>query len=148
MLGQCYCLYVFVSYILFESMVVLFCVFKQKRAYEMRISDWSSDVCSSYLTARQRADQFLLVLALEVEATDVGARLDLDAVDVEDVGAAGNFLEDVVVALQLLAALVDVGDVDRRAHVAAARVRLLLPGEHLEQRRSAGAVGAHHAYDA
>src|SRR3546814_9039518 len=28
---------------------VRFCVFKQKAAYEMRISDWSSDVCSSYL---------------------------------------------------------------------------------------------------
>src|SRR3546814_1296613 len=27
----------------------LFCVYKQKTAYEMRISDWSSDVCSSYL---------------------------------------------------------------------------------------------------
>src|SRR3546814_9717191 len=26
-----------------------FCVFKQKTAYEMRISDWSSDVCSSDL---------------------------------------------------------------------------------------------------
>src|SRR3546814_10099089 len=25
------------------------CVFKQKTAYEMRISDWSSDVCSSDL---------------------------------------------------------------------------------------------------
>src|SRR3546814_12791255 len=29
--------------------VVVFCVFKQKTAYEMRISDWSSDVCSSDL---------------------------------------------------------------------------------------------------
>src|SRR3546814_6542229 len=28
-----------------------FCFFKQKTAYEMRISDWSSDVCSSDLTA-------------------------------------------------------------------------------------------------
>src|SRR3546814_15393209 len=28
---------------------VLFCFFKQKTAYEMRISDWSSDVCSSDL---------------------------------------------------------------------------------------------------
>src|SRR3546814_7304861 len=28
-------------------------VFKQKTAYEMRISDWSSDVCSSDLTACQ-----------------------------------------------------------------------------------------------
>src|SRR3546814_7869047 len=29
----------------------LFFFFKQKTAYEMRISDWSSDVCSSDLTA-------------------------------------------------------------------------------------------------
>src|SRR3546814_17260321 len=29
-------------------------VFKQKTAYEMLISDWSSDVCSSELTASQR----------------------------------------------------------------------------------------------
>src|SRR3546814_19722202 len=28
--------------------------FKQKTAYEMRISDWSSDVCSSDLPQRQR----------------------------------------------------------------------------------------------
>src|SRR3546814_5467278 len=27
----------------------IFCFFKQKTAYEMRISDWSSDVCSSDL---------------------------------------------------------------------------------------------------
>src|SRR3546814_9635318 len=29
--------------------VIIFFVFKQKTAYEMRISDWSSDVCSSDL---------------------------------------------------------------------------------------------------
>src|SRR3546814_5601331 len=29
----------------------MFFFFKQKTAYEMRISDWSSDVCSSDLTA-------------------------------------------------------------------------------------------------
>src|SRR3546814_4673827 len=29
---------------------LLFCFFKQKTAYEMRISDWSSDVCSSDLS--------------------------------------------------------------------------------------------------
>src|SRR3546814_8676841 len=33
-------------------MCLLFFFFKQKSAYEMRISDWSSDVCSSDLTAR------------------------------------------------------------------------------------------------
>src|SRR3546814_3616865 len=31
------------------SLFVLFFFFKQKTAYEMRISDWSSDVCSSDL---------------------------------------------------------------------------------------------------
>src|SRR3546814_9024818 len=31
-------------------LLLLFCFFKQKTAYEMRISDWSSDVCSSDLT--------------------------------------------------------------------------------------------------
>src|SRR3546814_4757776 len=31
-------------------MIFIFCFFKQKTAYEMRISDWSSDVCSSDLT--------------------------------------------------------------------------------------------------
>src|SRR3546814_9447936 len=38
--------------------VVFFCVFlfffKQKTAYEMRISDWSSDVCSSDLDRHRR----------------------------------------------------------------------------------------------
>src|SRR3546814_18795804 len=36
----------------FEAAIVLsFFFFKQKTAYEMRISDWSSDVCSSDLDA-------------------------------------------------------------------------------------------------
>src|SRR3546814_4899066 len=36
-------------------MLVVFFFFKQKTAYEMRISDWSSDVCSSdLLQDRQR----------------------------------------------------------------------------------------------
>src|SRR3546814_997077 len=51
-----------VEYPMFElssavGCVVLFCslmffFFKQKTAYEMRISDWSSDVCSSDLANR------------------------------------------------------------------------------------------------
>src|SRR3546814_12256921 len=36
-----------------------FFFFKQKTAYEMRISDWSSDVCSSDLRFRDRADYAL-----------------------------------------------------------------------------------------
>src|SRR3546814_3797803 len=38
---------------IFVLYVVCFFVCKQKTAYEMRISDWSSDVCSSDLVAGQ-----------------------------------------------------------------------------------------------
>src|SRR3546814_10540207 len=39
--------------LLCSVIVVYFFFFKQKTAYEMRISDWSSDVCSSDLPARR-----------------------------------------------------------------------------------------------
>src|SRR3546814_15165669 len=45
-------------------MFVLVFFFKQKTAYEMRISDWSSDVCSSDLIVQQTA------------TSDVGQTLD------------------------------------------------------------------------
>src|SRR3546814_2360769 len=35
------------------------CFVKQKTAYEMRISDWSSDVCSSDLAFRQEVHTFM-----------------------------------------------------------------------------------------
>src|SRR3546814_10754143 len=47
--------------------VLFFC--KQKTAYEMRISDWSSDVCSSDLDARHLATG---QPAHEIEAVDAG----------------------------------------------------------------------------
>src|SRR3546814_4967810 len=46
--------------------VIFFFFFKQKTAYEMRISDWSSDVCSSDLLGElnERSGQFVLKCAL------------------------------------------------------------------------------------
>src|SRR3546814_1227709 len=38
----------------------MFFFFKQKTAYEMRISDWSSDVCSSDLWGRGTVDSWAL----------------------------------------------------------------------------------------
>src|SRR3546814_10485705 len=41
-----------------SSMLSVMCVFfKQKTAYEMRISDWSSDVCSSDLLSDRKSRQ-------------------------------------------------------------------------------------------
>src|SRR3546814_6096562 len=52
-------------------MLSCFFFFKQKTAYEMRISDWSSDVCSSDL-----ADQFADLLVEKIRRRDprAGAR--------------------------------------------------------------------------
>src|SRR3546814_3094830 len=44
--------------------MLLFFFFKQKTAYEMRISDWSSDVCSSDLTERERSHIDIVALAI------------------------------------------------------------------------------------
>src|SRR3546814_4004257 len=43
---------VIVIYLYVDQMLIFF-FFKQKTAYEMRISDWSSDVCSSDLRSRR-----------------------------------------------------------------------------------------------
>src|SRR3546814_13860551 len=45
----------------------LFFFFKQKTAYEMRISDWSSDVCSSDLRFAHRRDRDLAHGGIVVE---------------------------------------------------------------------------------
>src|SRR3546814_4594501 len=45
--------YIFDSYEYHGYFCTSFFFFKQKTAYEMRISDWSSDVCSSDLAARR-----------------------------------------------------------------------------------------------
>src|SRR3546814_7717667 len=42
----------------------MFFFFKQKTAYEMRISDWSSDVCSSDLNHWEKTSHSLLVGAI------------------------------------------------------------------------------------
>src|SRR3546814_1464849 len=42
------------SGVLSDTYCYVFFFFKQKTAYEMRISDWSSDVCSSDLWCRLR----------------------------------------------------------------------------------------------
>src|SRR3546814_1318762 len=43
--------------------MLIFFVFKQKTAYEMRISDWSSDVCSSDLVERDLEDALFALFA-------------------------------------------------------------------------------------
>src|SRR3546814_5331164 len=67
----------------FWCFVFCFCFFKQKTAYEMRISDWSSDVCSSDLAFTIPSIIVLVLLAIPpllsgtyagVESVDPAAR--------------------------------------------------------------------------
>src|SRR3546814_6567350 len=48
-----------------SGMVSSVCLFKQKTAYELRISDWSSDVCSSDLPLQQPSEHAPVGLARE-----------------------------------------------------------------------------------
>src|SRR3546814_11211677 len=69
--------------------------FKQKTAYEMRISDWSSDVCSSDLAALDveiglvghRFQTAWIERSEDVKGTAVDRGLSLDAVPCADGGA-------------------------------------------------------------
>src|SRR3546814_7049884 len=75
----------------------MFCVFffKQKTAYEMRISGWSSDVGSSDLARGEGARRLALVLSLDDEArgkTDAG-RLHADAELLRPRLGIGNLLD-------------------------------------------------------
>src|SRR3546814_5323626 len=59
---MCASLTVMTAGVTYAGCVLSFFFFKQKTAYEMRISDWSSDVCSSDLGVidprRQAGDEF------------------------------------------------------------------------------------------
>src|SRR3546814_6710484 len=56
----------------FVFLVFLFFFFKQKTAYEMRISDWSSDVCSSDLPMHLDADYARRARIIGIEMHGIG----------------------------------------------------------------------------
>src|SRR3546814_2867376 len=80
-------------YCLFHCIVDILCLiffFKQKTAYEMRISDWSSDVCSSDLPTNDQVKEGDLelvvagthdaVMMVESEANELSEEVMLGAV--------------------------------------------------------------------
>src|SRR3546814_8983381 len=66
-------------------LVVCFFFFKQKTAYEMRISDWSSDVCSSDLVERGAARLDRLLDQVLHQRLELGP----GQLDVQVLGAGG-----------------------------------------------------------
>src|SRR5207249_345021 len=101
------------------------------------------------LAAGQVLHLLLLVGAGEVEERGVRARVQLPLADEDRLPpAVGQPLPHRALAVEGLAALVDVGDDDRVAETERAAVGLLLADDHAEERRLAGAVRADHADDA
>src|SRR3546814_7225679 len=95
-------------YILYFSFFfVFFFFFKQKTAYEMRISDWSSDVCSSDLTILLQAVAQLArrgTTALYVSGEEAVAQIGLRAqrlglADAPVMLAAANSLRDILAGI-------------------------------------------------
>src|SRR3546814_8946341 len=62
--------------------------FKQKTAYEMRISDWSSDVCSSDLNATGAVDDHYVISVLV--GRDQWDAIDFNRLDAIDPAATLN----------------------------------------------------------
>src|SRR3546814_1417317 len=75
--------------------IFLFFFFKQKTAYEMRISDWSSDVCSSDLPEKQEDARFLVDAAsYNILATQLAQEATNSAYSASVVQMARDILEE------------------------------------------------------
>src|SRR3546814_7427117 len=74
---------------MFTFCMDVFFFFKQKTAYEMRISDWSSDVCSSDLAAQHLEELF--EPGLGVAGDDVVHAEQVAGLEVVRVGGDGRF---------------------------------------------------------
>src|SRR3546814_1355812 len=79
--------------VMFVFVCGCFLFFKQKTAYEMRISDWSSDVCSSDLPAvMQQVGAGETVFAGETVDQHFGGRHAIGEI-IERIAAAGGAVE-------------------------------------------------------
>src|SRR3546814_15284389 len=89
-----YLMFCLVYLIFFIFFFFFFFFFKQKTAYEMRISDWSSDVCSSDL--KVAADGTLILLGSDASCINTGGEKVFPE-EVEQVIAAHPCVEDCLV---------------------------------------------------
>src|SRR6476646_9033824 len=99
------------------------------------------------LSAGEQPDFLLLIGALEVEARQIRAAVELLLADHDHLLAAGDLLPRGDVAVER-ATLIGVRDLHSLADLQRSRIRRLLIDDHLEQRRFAGAGRTNDADDA
>src|SRR3546814_4167207 len=69
-----------------EYLILCFFFFKQKTAYEMRISDWSSDVCSSDLRLDSGLVHHVTAVVDQAILAVGGVRVERDVADQAQLG--------------------------------------------------------------
>src|SRR5690606_38246314 len=82
------------------------------------------------------------------ERTAISSGVHFKLAKLDDVIAAGNLFPDSLVGVQRVAALVDIGKMNRVTDANRTVIRLFLPRQHLEQGRFTGAVRADHTDNA
>src|SRR6185369_12428429 len=98
--------------------------------------------------ARKDLDLFLLVVALDVERRGVRARVHLALAHHDEfLAAVADLLPRGALSVERVARLVDVREQYGVADRQRSRIGLFAAGDHAEQRRLAGAVGADDADD-
>src|SRR5690606_22626678 len=92
--------------------------------------------------AGQVLDELLLIRALEVEAADIAPGRHFIVADLDHVESVRHLLPDCLVAVEVVPALVDTGNMYTLADDDLAAVGLFLAGQHAEQGGFARAVTA------
>src|SRR5437016_3394991 len=100
------------------------------------------------LTARQRADLLLLIGAREIQASDVGARIDQPIAELNLILSIADLFPNRLVRVEHIARLIYISQLNRRACFERAAIGLLLTSDQPEKRRFACAVRPDHADDA
>src|SRR3546814_14828231 len=121
---------------------MLFFFFKQKTAYEMRISDWSSDVCSSDLLAvhrsklsREQTRERRLAIAVAAEQRDAIIRVEPQIKPLEDRLAFGVPNARHVQRHKRRLQGIRAGKIERQRRIFGHRCNRLHPGKRSEERR-------------
>ena len=107
----------------------------------------AGEVNAISFAAGEGADDALLIGATESEAGDVGARVDGHGAELEVLLFFGDRFPDVYIGIEVIARLLNIGQLDALAETELAGVAFFLAGDETEERGFAGAVGSDDADD-
>src|SRR3546814_8273159 len=118
----------------YQMIVLLFFFVKQKTAYEMRISDWSSDVCSSDL-AEQAMEGVIAELSAALYLVDIDFTLHAEIIEEMITGESERPAEEIDEDVTEIASLAHAKETGR-AHVCTPVTNAHLVCRHLLEKQN------------